>query len=527
MVAKYAVGIDLGTTNSVVSVYRRGVAETIKIEGKSTLPSVVSFRNGETLVGHQAKARLLADPENSIGSVKRHMGDSKKRFTAQGTEYSPVEISSLILKKLVEGASRSLGAKIDDAVITVPAYFDEDQKLATRKAGERIGLNVLRLIPEPTAASVAYGLDQGKDQTILVYDLGGGTFDVSILRVEGNSFRVVAVDGDVSLGGDDFDQVLVQYLAALFKTQTGIDLNESAKRLFGLIRTGIPKESLLALQQLKETAETAKKTLSETTTADVMIPNLMGHPFEAEISRDEYIRMTEHLLERTLTKVRDSFRDARLTAEDIDRVILVGGATRHPQVRELLRAEIKDPYTSERVDEIVSGGAAIMAASLFHPAEDVDVAPIEVTNVTGHSLGVNMLDDDHSLFFKKIIEKNSSYPCKFGILGSTVEAYQNAVVMKVFRGENRDPAKNAYLGELVLPISKPSNTHVPVAAVFELDSDGILHFTAIEIAFNDQAFPFLNQVTNDGGIVKDFETLGKLVQRGFAKQVKKQLKGAT
>jgi molecular chaperone DnaK (HSP70) len=524
MPREYAVGIDLGTTNSVVSVYRKGVAETLSIDGRNTAPSVVSFRNGEILVGGQAKARLLADPESSVGSVKRFMGDPKKTFSINGKDYTPVQISSLILRKLVEGASENLGTRVTKAVVTVPAYFNEAQKLDTRKAAEMIGLEVLRLIPEPTAAAISYGLDKGKDQLILVYDLGGGTFDVSVLKVEGNSFKVIAVDGNSKLGGDDFDQVLVEHLAVLFKKQTGIELYIPGEGSLGKFGSGIPKEKLVALQQLKETAEVAKKELSESLASEVMIPNLMGHPFSAEITRAQFVSMTEHLLQSTIVKVQDVLKAARLTAHDIDRVILVGGSTRLPRVRELITEKIKEPYTSERVDEIVSNGAAIMAANLFLPVEDADRTPIEVTNVQAHSLGIDMKNDRMELEFTPIIPRNATLPCKGGVLGQTIDKYQPAVCIKVFRGENRDPFDNEYLGELVLAISKPCEWKVPVAAIFELDADGILHFTAVEIAINQHTIPYLERATKANSIIlTDFEALDKLVEQGHAMAVRTQI----
>jgi molecular chaperone DnaK len=520
----YAVGIDLGTTNSVVSVYRKGLAETLSVDGRSTVPSVVSFRDDQILVGHQAKARLLADPANSVGSAKRFMGDPKKTFVANGKQYSPVDISAIILQKVVNGASEALGTPVREAVITVPAYFNEAQKLDTRKAGEKIGLHVLRLIPEPTAAAISYGLDKGKDQLILVYDLGGGTFDVSILKVEANNFTVLAVDGDSLLGGDDLDNLLVEHLAALLKKQAGVDLYVPGKGILGMFDKDVPKEKLIALQRLKETAETAKIELSQSISTEVIIPNLMGHPFEAEITRAEFDAMTAPCLERTIHKVRDVLKAAKLSSADIDRVILVGGSTRIPRVRELISETIKDPYTSDKVDEIVSNGAAIMAANLFLPKEDADRTPIEVTNVQPHSLGIDMRNERMELEFTPIIPRNSALPCKGGVLGQTIDKYQPAVCMKVFRGENSDPHENEYLGELLLHISKPSESKIPIAAVFELDVDGILHFTAIEVALNEHTIPYLEKATRSNSIVlQGLGELDHLVQQGYAKSKKIQI----
>jgi molecular chaperone DnaK (HSP70) len=524
MPQEYALGIDLGTTNSVASVYRKGIAETLTIEGRNTVPSVVSFRNGEILVGNQAKARLLADPESSIGSVKRFMGDPNKTFKIEGKEYTPVDISSFILRKVVDGASETLGSRVKRAVVTVPAYFNEVQKLDTRKAAEKIGLEVLRLIPEPTAAAISYGLDKGKDQLILVYDLGGGTFDVSILKVEGNKFTVLAVDGNSMLGGDDFDQVLVRHLATIFKKNTGIDLYVPGEGTLAKSGQSIPRQKLVALQQLKETAEIAKKEFTDMRSTEVLIPDLMGHPFEAEITREQFVTMTEHLLQSTIQKVRDVLKAASLTAADIDRVALVGGSTRLPRVRELIAEEIKEPYTSERVDEIVSNGAAIMAANLFLPVEDADRTPIEVTNVQPHSLGIDMRNEKMDLEFTPIIPRNTALPCKGGVLGQTIDKYQPAVCIKVFRGEDLDPYQDEYLGELLLHITKPSETKIPIAAVFELDADGLLNFSAIEVALNQNTIPYLERATKENSVIlRDIEALEDLVVQGFAKSAKTQI----
>ncbi|MEI6135242.1 MAG: Hsp70 family protein [Desulfomonile sp.] len=529
MSREYAVGIDLGTTNSLASVYRKKVAETLKVDGRNTVPSVVSFRNGQILVGAQAKARLLADPENSVGSVKRFMGDAKKKFVISGKTYTPVDISSLILKKIVEGASASMGEPIKKAVITVPAYFNEAQKLDTRRAGEKIGLEVLRLMPEPTAAAVFYGLDQEKNQQILVYDLGGGTFDVSILRIEGNDFRVVAVDGDSHLGGDDFDQIIVKHLADLFKKQTGIDLYHHGKGP-SISKNKVEKQAAMALQRLKESAEACKMELSEMKSTEIMIPDILGHAFEAEITQDEFIRMTQHLLVQTVEKMRAVLKAARLTAADIDRVILVGGSTRHPKVKELVTAEIKEPYTAERVDEIVSHGAAIMAANIFLPVPSPDTpvelrdTPVQITvrDVMAHSLGIALLNQTlNRQEFEIIIPKNTTYPCKNASLCWTIQEYQQSVLMKVFRGEDRIPDNNEYLGQLILPIKTPREWYVPVVAVFELDSDGLLHFTGAEIDLDESTQSALFQAVNENSLP---ELLEKLIQSGFARTMKTQIK---
>ncbi|MCL5126051.1 MAG: Hsp70 family protein [Deltaproteobacteria bacterium] len=509
---EYAVGIDLGTTNSVISIYRRGKAETIPIDGRNTLPSVVSFADARVIVGEEAKSRLHVFPENSVASVKRHMGNPAIQYKIHDKSYSPVDISSLILSRLVDGASENLNTRVINAVITVPAYFNESQKLDTRLAGEKVGLNVLRLIPEPTAAAVAYGLDKGKDQTILVYDLGGGTFDVSILRVEGNKFRVLAVDGDSQLGGDDFDEAIVKHFAQKFREQEGMDLIGTSS-----------KEYRIALQKLKEEAENAKIELSSAQETEIIIPDILGRPFYLKLSREQFLNSIRSLIEKTFEKVDDALTISKISSEDIDRVILVGGSTRIPAVRDMVAEKIKEPYTSERVDEAVAHGAAIVAASFYLPEEDL--SPVEVINVTAHSLGIEMMRPDYSgVFFQPLIKRNSTIPCKGGKLGSTVAPYQEEVRMRVYRGENDNPSENTFLTELVLPISKPTKGFIQVAAVFNLDEDGIIHFTAVEMVDNPKTRAYLENVSPDG-LLTDFETLEDLTTNGHAKSVAVQFKG--
>lgn len=490
----YAVGIDLGTTNSVVSVYRRGTTETVSVEGRSTMPSVISIDGDKMLVGLQAKRRLEIFPEESVASAKRFMGDRTKFFTIGGKSFTPPDISSFILKKLVDEARKSLGDEVSDAVITVPAYFNEEQKKDTKDAAERAGIKVLRLIAEPTAAAVAYALDREKNQTILVYDLGGGTFDVSILRVTGNEFDVIAVDGDSCLGGDDFDQALVKYLAERIDTDTSRSLLTSDAR---------PQR--IALQKLKEEAEKAKIELSEHKECEIIIPDILGRPLEAKITREDFNALIRPMLGRTIEKIRGVLSAAKLTADEIDRVILVGGSTRIPAVQELVSSEIKEPYRSERVDEVVSHGAAVMAASISLPTQDNAPVEILVKDVTAHTLGIDMIESDgHNLYFQPLIKNNSKLPCSGGKLGQTVRPYQKEVIMNVFRGESRIPSENTRLGELRLPISKPSQNAVPIVARFELDLSGIIHFTAVELPFDvNPVGKFFDRFLQKGGSSSD------------------------
>lgn len=502
----YAVGIDLGTTNSVISVYRRGITETLTVEGRSTLPSVISFRpDGSLLVGQAAKSRMLLDPESTAASAKRFMGDRNKVYSIGGKQLSPVDIASLVLKRMVDGASEALGQTIHDVVITVPAYFTETQREDTRKAGEKAGLNVLRLVPEPTAAAVAYGLDKGKDQTIMVYDLGGGTFDVSILEIRGNTFKVKSVGGNSQLGGDDFDQAIMSWAMGQFKKKTGVDL---------LLTKG--REAVMARQRLKEASETAKIELSLSERAMILVPECMGHQLEMEITLDKYNSIIDPLLNKTVELMKSVLKDARLKATDIDRVILVGGSTKNRKVREIVAREIKEPYIADRVDEVVAHGASIIAANLFLPEEDC--LPIEITNVTGHSMGIDMLDDSDRLKFNAIIPRQTIYPCRRGILGFTSRSRQDEVQMSVFRGEDPDPEKDIYLGQLSLPVSPPQDEQVPIGAIFELDDDGIIHFTGIQLpGLKSREFkPILDYAKkNDGAL--DLTAVDMLITKGKAK----------
>ncbi|MCL1470080.1 Hsp70 family protein [Argonema antarcticum] len=497
----YAVGIDLGTTNSVVSIFRRGVVETIAIDGRSTMPSVVSWRDdGSVLVGQAAKSRLLLDPENTIASAKRFMGDRNKFYRIGGKFLSPLDISSMVLKILVEGTRKALGEDIRDAVITVPAYFTEAQREDTKRAGEEAGLNVLRLIPEPTAAAIAYGLDKNKDQTIMVYDLGGGTFDVSILLVQGNRFEVKAVGGDSHLGGDDFDRAIVNWASQTFQEQTGIDLQNDPSR-----------EGTIARQRLKEAAENAKIELSISDRATIAIPDCLGYPLELEISVSEYNNLIAPLLRRTVDCMKSVLQDALLKPQDIDRVILVGGSTKNRAVREIVAKEIKEPYTSDRVDEVVAHGAAIAAANLSLP----DLVPLDVLDVTAHSLGVSMLNKQDELVFKPIIPRQTAYPCRRGIIGYTNRALQNEIDIPVFRGENNDPKFNECLGLLSLPVSPPHSEIVPVAAIFDLDADGIIHFTAVQLPAISQSLSIIEKARKNQGVV-DLTAVDSLVENGEA-----------
>jgi molecular chaperone DnaK (HSP70) len=499
----YAIGIDLGTTNSVAAVFRRGKKESLAIDnGRYRLPSVVSFRKGEVpLVGQTAKARLLVDPENTVSSAKRFMGDVQKNYRVHGGTHTPVDIAEMVLKKIVEGARACLGEEIQEAVITVPAYFTEDQRANTKRAGERAGLRVLRLLPEPSAAAISYGVDRHRNQTIMVYDLGGGTFDVSVLRVEGNDFKVIAVGGDAELGGDDFDNVIVAWIIQEFKRRTGADVMRAPGR-----------DLAVALQKLKEAAEQAKIELSQSDQTDIMLSELMGHSLALTLDIQTFNELTRALVAKTITCVHTVLRDAHLDAGDIDRVILIGGSTRVRAVRELVSREIKEPYQDESPDDAVAWGAAIVAADLSAPDQD-NVPGLSVLEVTAHTLGIDMMEEA-DLVMVPVIPRNTHYPYEAGVVGWSMKAFQELVRVRVFRGELRLVEQNTYLGRLSMKLRPPRAERVPVVNLFRLDADGILHFRAVDLPEPErhaEVARLLDHASDNAGFidVKLFESLVK------------------
>ncbi|OVE35347.1 hypothetical protein CCZ20_21205 [Priestia aryabhattai] len=468
-----SVGIDLGTSNSTAAVYRRGKVESIPIEGKKVLPSVVSYKdNGQILVGHSAKARLYIDPQNTVSSSKRFIGDSNKQYHIHNKALTPVDIAQEILKKIKTEASKYLGEEVKDAVITIPAYFTDEQREATKKAGELAGFNVLRLLSEPTAAAIAYGLDKERNQTIMVYDLGGGTFDVSILKVEGNSFEVEAVDGDSLLGGDDFDEKIMNYL--LSNVSNGASANQMSP-------------GSLSMQRLKEAAEEAKKELSESDFTDISIPDIFGTHIDEEVDVETFNKMIQPLLERTINKINEVLEEADLTKRDISRVILVGGSTRMRAVQEAVTQNIKKPYIADNVDEIVAQGAAIMAANLSAPSIDTAPVPIEVKDVTAHSLGIGFLSENDEYRVVHLIKRNTVLPCTGAEMGFTRYPNQKNVRMAVYRTNDTIPLDEHLLGELVLSVT-PKEEPVSVVALFELDNSGVLTFSSAELSPDSALF---------------------------------------
>ncbi len=488
----YPIGIDLGTTNSVVCVWRRGGVETILIEGRPTLPSVISVRaEGEILVGHPAKSRALVEAGSSVTSAKRFIGDGKTTWEIHGRTYTPIEVDKLILERLKRAAEEYLKEPVREVVITVPAYFNNNQKRDTKLAGEAAGLKVLQLLPEPTAAAISYGLDKGKDQTILVYDLGGGTFDVSVLRVRKNRFTAVAVDGDFHLGGDDFDNLLVEHLLDLLAKRANGNVSE-LRSLFGRKgqKTASPKETpknlLLARQQLKEAAEQAKIELSESDTARVTLPEVLGTALDEEITLAKYNELIEPLIKRTTDKIRDVLKSAEMSAADIDRVILVGGSTRNRLVKVQVAAALGEPWTSDRVDEVVAEGAAIVAAQLASPedgstARPEDMVPeIVFEDVTPFSLGVRATRDKEADFFKVLVPKNTPLEkAKAEHAFTTLRSNQKSVDIAVFQGESPECRQNTFVGGFRMTGIPPAPAGQPKIVVrFNMDNRDLLSVTA-------------------------------------------------
>ena len=484
-----AVGIDLGTTNSVVAILEGGEPTVIaNSEGNRTTPSIVAFKGSEVLVGELAKRQAITNPDNTIRSIKREMGSkSLKKF--EDKEYKPQEISARILQKLKRDAESYIGEEIKEAVVTVPAYFNDAQRQATKEAGQIAGLDVLRIINEPTAASLAYGLENDSDQKILVFDLGGGTFDVSILEISEGVFEVKSTSGDTSLGGDDWDERVITWIVDKFKSSSGIDLSEDK----------------MAVQRLKEAAEKAKIELSSTPETEVNLPFITavdGNPqhLVEKFTRSEFDKITKDLVEKTREPVLKALEDAELTIADIDHVVLVGGSTRIPAVQAVVKELTnKDPHQGVNPDEVVACGAAIQAGVLKG-----DVKDVLLLDVTPLTLGV----ETKGGIMTKMIERNTTIPTKRSETFTTAENNQPQVEIHVLQGEREMAEGNKSLGKFTLTDIPPAPQGVPqIEVTFDIDANGIVKVSAKDLGTGKE-----QEITITGGTALEDDEIDKMVK---------------
>ena len=484
-----AVGIDLGTTNSVVAVLEGGEPSVIaNAEGNRTTPSIVAFKSEEVLVGELAKRQAITNPDNTVRSIKRHIGtDWKEKF--EDKEYTPQEISARILQKLKRDAEAYLGDDVTEAVITVPAYFNDAERQATKEAGQIAGLNVLRIINEPTAASLAYGLENNEDQKILVFDLGGGTFDVSILEISEGVFEVKSTSGDSKLGGDDWDQRVMDWLIDKFKSSTGIDLSKDK----------------MAVQRIQEGAEKAKIELSSTSETEINLPFITAndagpqHLLE-KLSRSEFEKITADLVERTKEPVENALSDAGMQYSDIDHIILVGGSTRMPSVQQLVKTLTgKDPHKGVNPDEVVASGAAIQAGVLKG-----DVKDVLLLDVTPLTLGV----ETKGGIMTKMIERNTTIPTKRSEVFSTAENNQTQVEIHILQGEREVAAGNKSLGRFTLTDIPAAMAGTPqIEVTFDIDANGIVNVNAKDLGTGKE-----QAITITGGTALEDDEIDRMIK---------------
>ena len=484
-----AVGIDLGTTNSVVAVLEGGEPTVIaNSEGNRTTPSIVAFKGTEVLVGELAKRQAITNPDNTIRSIKRKIGSKwSEKFGEK--EYTPQEISARILQKLKRDAESYLGEEVKEAVITVPAYFNDAERQATKEAGQIAGLEVLRIINEPTAAALAYGLENDSDQKILVFDLGGGTFDVSVLEISEGVFEVKSTSGDTSLGGDDWDERVIKWIVDKFKSSSGIDLSEDK----------------MAVQRLKEAAEKAKIELSSTPETEINLPfitqvdGVTQHLVE-KFTRSEFDKITKDLVERTREPVLKSLSDAELSIEDIDHVILVGGSTRIPAIQALVKELTnKDPHQGVNPDEVVASGAAIQAGVLKG-----DVKDVLLLDVTPLTLGV----ETKGGIMTKMIERNTTIPTKRSETFTTAENNQPQVEIHVLQGEREMAEGNKSLGKFTLADLPPAPQGIPqIEVTFDIDANGIVKVSGKDLGTGKE-----QEITITGGTALSDDEIDKMVK---------------
>ncbi|GAD51798.1 chaperone protein DnaK [Halarchaeum acidiphilum MH1-52-1] len=477
MASQKILGIDLGTTNSAFAVMEGGEPEIIaNSEGERTTPSVVSYDDGELLVGKPAKNQAVQNPDQTVASIKRHMGEEDYAVELGDEEYTPEEISARILQKIKRDAEDYLGDDVEKAVITVPAYFNDKQRQATKNAGQIAGFDVERIVNEPTAASMAYGLDEEGENTVLVYDLGGGTFDVSVLEIAEGAYDVIATNGDNDLGGDDWDDALIDHLADEFEDEHGIDLREDRQ----------------ALQRLKDAAEEAKIELSSRKETTVNLPFITATDdgpvhLEQDVTRATFEKITSDLLERTVGPTKQALEDAGFDTSDIDDVVLVGGSTRMPQVQEKVEEVIgQAPRKSVNPDEAVALGAAVQGGVLSGDVEDV-----VLLDVTPLSLGIEVKGG----LFERLVEKNTTIPTEASKVFTTAVDNQQSVQIRVFQGEREIAEENELLGAFQLTGIPPAPAGTPQIEVsFEIDADGIVHVSA-----EDQGSGNSEDITIEGG----------------------------